>query len=261
VVPIPEIAPEIDALVDRLDMVVAAARDRRHRLGFFAAMYRQVTLTVRREVEAGSFDDDARMARFVAMFAGRYLDALALWEAGGRPTRSWRAAFRAAERRDRVILQHVLLGMNAHINLDLAIVAATISPGDAIVELKSDFGRINDILQCLMIPLQTCIGGFSPLLHVLWDVGGDRDDEVLNFSIRVARADAWHQALILARLGGERRAVAVDLLDRKVSVLARLVADPGGILERAVDVVAFLESDDVVRIIDALALVEPAPLP
>jgi hypothetical protein len=51
------------------------------------------------------------------------------------------------------------------------------------------------------------------------------------------------------------------VLDRKVAVLARLVVEPGGILERAVDVVAHLESDDVVAVIDALALVEPRPLP
>ena len=254
-------APEIDAILQMLDAVVADARTRRQRLGFFAAMYRQVTTTVRREVEAGAFDDDARMARFVALFAGRYLDAVGLWQAGERPTRSWRAAFRAAERSDRVILQHVLLGMNAHINLDLAIVAATISPGDSIVELKGDFGRINDILQRLMEPLQDCIGHFSPLLHVLWSVGGDTDDEVLNFSLRVARADAWHQAVTLAHIDAGRRAAAVDLLDRKVAVLGRVVTEPGGILERAVDVVAYLESDDVVAVIDALALVEARPLP
>ncbi|HVF14381.1 MAG TPA: DUF5995 family protein, partial [Acidimicrobiales bacterium] len=223
------------------------------------AMYRQVTTTVGREVEAGAFDDDERMARFVAMFAGRYLDAVALWDAGGQPTRSWRAAFRAAERGDRVIIQHVLLGMNAHINLDLAIVAADMCPGDSIVELKDDFGRINDVLQRAMVPLQESIGRFSPLLHVLWAVGGDVDDEVLNFSIRVARAESWQQAVTLAHLDADRRGIAVDSLDRKVSVLARLVTDPGGILERAVDVVAFLESDNVVAVIDALARVDPGP--
>jgi hypothetical protein len=253
--------PEIEAIVGRLDAVIADARVRRHRLGFFAAMYRQVTRCVGREVEAGAFDDNIRMARFVSLFAGRYLDAVDLWQAGGQPTRCWRAAFRAAERQDRVILQHVLLGMNAHINLDLAVVAATVSPGDSIGTLKGDFGRINDVLQGLMDPLQDCVGRFSPLLHVLWAVGGDTDDEVLNFSVRVARADAWHQAVMLARLDARRRALAVEVLDRKVAVLARVVVEPGGILERAVDVVAHLESDDVVAIIDALARVEPRPRP
>jgi hypothetical protein len=35
-------------------------------------------------------------------------------------------------------------------------------------------------------------------------------------------------------------------------VLARVVAHPGGVLQRAVDVVAATESDNVVRITDAL---------
>lgn len=253
--------PEIDAIVERLDAVIADARARRHRLGFFAAMYRQVTQCVGREVEAGAFDDDVRMARFVSLFAGRYLDAVDRWQAGGQPTRCWRAAFRAAERQDRVILQHVLLGMNAHINLDLAVVAAKVSSGNTIGTLKGDFERINDILQGLMEPLQDCISRFSPALHVLWEVGGGTDDEVLNFSIRVARADAWHQAVLLARLGAVPRTVAIDMLDRKVAVLARVVVEPGGILERAVDVVAYLESDDVVAVIDALSRVKPRPLP
>lgn len=241
--------------------MIADARARRHRSGLFAAMYRQVTVTVRQEVEAGRFDDDARMARFVALFADRYLTAFQTWAAGQQPTRSWRAAFRATERRDAVILQHLLLGMNAHINLDLAIVAATISPGDSIESLKADFGRVNDILQRLMDPIRDCVTRFSPLLHVLWAVGGDADDEILNFSIRVARRDAWQQAVTLAHLNAEQAALAVDSLDRKVAVLGRLVAQPGGVLNRAVDVVAFLESDDVVAVIDALGTVEPIPLP
>ncbi len=253
--------PEIDAIVLRLDDVVAHARARRHRSGFFAAMYRQTTKAVAREVEAGSFDDDARMARFISLFAGRYLEALRIWDDGKQPTRSWRATFRATDRSDALILQHLLLGMNAHINLDLAVVAATICPGDSIVDLKADFGRINDILSGLLDPVRDCVARFSPLLHVLWDLGGDVDDSVLNFSIRVARNDAWQQAVTLAHLGTEQLPTAIDSLDRKVAVLARLVAQPGGVLDKAVDVVKFTESKSVVKVIDALALVTPEPLP
>ena len=100
--------------------------------------------------------------------------------------------------------------MNAHINLDLAVVAATLCPGDAIYQLKGDFNRINDILHGLMQPIQDTVGRYSPLLHILWDIGGEADDEVLNFSIRVARNDAWQQAVTLAHLdptGSPRRSI------------------------------------------------------
>ena len=251
---------DIDATVARLSQAIGETRARNPRLALFGAMYRQTTVAVGRGVDAGVFDDGDRMGRFIALFAGRYLEALRVATAGGQPTRSWRMAFAAAERPDRVILQHLVLGINAHINLDLGIVAAQVAPGDAIAGLKDDFGRINDVLGRLAPPVQDCLGRFSPLLHVLFTVSGRKDDEVLNFSFKVARSEAWAQAVTLAHLDPAIVPLAIDSLDRKVSVLGRLVTDPGGVMERAVDVVAFTESDDIVAIVDALGQVElPVP--
>ncbi len=106
-----------------------------------------------------------------------------------------------------------------------------------------------------MPEVRKCIGRFSPLLDVLDRISGD-DDEVLNFSIRVARDQAWSQALVLASTPDpERRAELVDSLDRSVAVLGGVVANPGGLLQRAVDLVAATESDDVVAVMDALGRV------
>ncbi|MGI8983295.1 MAG: hypothetical protein ACR2HM_01980 [Acidimicrobiales bacterium] len=44
-----------------------------------------------------------------------------------------------------------------------------------------------------------------------------------------------------------------------MAVLGKVVASPGGLLQRAVDVVAATESDDVVAITDALGRVTPGP--
>lgn len=45
-----------------------------------------------------------------------------------------------------LILQHLLLGINAHINLDLGIAAAQTSPGDDLPDLRNDFVEINRVL-------------------------------------------------------------------------------------------------------------------
>jgi hypothetical protein len=251
---------DIEATLARLDKAVAQARIRNPRLALFGALYRQTTQAVGRGIDAGAFDDGERMGRFVARFAGRYLDALQTAAGGGLPSRSWRMAFAAAERTDRVILQHLILGINAHINLDLGIVAAEIAPGDAIAGLQADFGRINDVLGRLAPPVQDCLGRFSPLLHVLFKVSGTTDDEVLNFSFTVARGEAWSQAVTLAHLDPAVVPLAIASLDRKVAVLGKLVADPGGVMEHAVDVVAFTESHDIAAVVDALGKVE-LPLP
>ena len=236
------------------------ARGRGDRLGWFAAMYRQTTITVRDQAAAGGFDDADRMGRFVERFAARYLGPLADAQTGRPVPRSWRIAFDAAQSGDHVILQHLLLGINAHVNLDLAIVAAEICPGDQITSLQGDFMRVNAVLGALMPRVRACIGRFSPLLDVIDRVGGADDDEVLNFSIRVARDEAWDQALILAAVDDPvRRAHLIDSLDRRVAVLSRVVAHPGGLLQPAVDLVAATESDDVVAIMDALGRVTLAP--
>ena len=202
---------DIDATVARLTQAVAETRARNPRLALFGALYRQTTVAVGRGVEAGAFDDGERMGRFVALFAGRYLEALRIVTAGGRPTRSWRMAFAAAERTDRVVLQHLILGINAHINLDLGVVAAQLAPGDAIAGLKDDFRRINDVLGRLAPPVQDCLGRFSPLLHVLFKVSGPKDDQVLNFSFKVARNEAWAQAVTLAHLDPAVVPLAIDV--------------------------------------------------
>ena len=252
---------QIDAVIIEMDGVIDAARRTGARSGWFSAMYRQTTRAVRDQVAAGRFDDGERMCRFVDRFAARYLGPLAASQDGRPVPRSWRVTFDAAADRDTIILQHLLLGINAHVNLDLAVVAAEICPGTEIATLHDDFMRVNHILGSLLPVVRACIGRFSPLLDVIDRLSGTDDDEVLNFSIRVARDEAWAQAQLLAQVDDAlRRQRLVDSLDRRVAVLGKLVAHPGGLLQRAVDVVAATESQDVVEVIDALREVAlPAP--
>ena len=247
---------QIDVVVHNLAAEVDAARQRADRRGWFGAMYLQTTRTVREQVAAGQFDDGERMCRFVEAFAGRYLAPLQASLEGRPVPRCWAVAFDLARRADKVILQHLLLGINAHVNLDLAVVAAETCPGAEIGSLHDDFMRVNGILGALLPEVRACIGRFSPLLDVIDRVGGADDDEILNFSIRVARDEAWSQAQLLAATDDPaRRAQLVDSLDRAVAVLGKVVASPGGLLRRAVDLVAATESDDVVAVMDALGRV------
>ena len=55
-------------------------------------------------------------------------DYLAHWRRGEPVSRSWEVAFSAIDEEGPIVLQHLLLGANAHINLDLAIAVATAVP-------------------------------------------------------------------------------------------------------------------------------------
>ena len=116
-----------DETVAALTEIVERCVAEDDRIGYFAGMYVAVTTTVRRRAGEGRFADPARMERFVTGFAGRYLAALDAWRAERPCPESWRAAFAAAGRWRPIILQHLLLGMNAHINLDLGVAAAELA--------------------------------------------------------------------------------------------------------------------------------------
>lgn len=243
---------EIDEVIVALDAVVDRSLATRSRVGFFGAMYRQVTLAVKRGIDEGRFEDGPRMSRFDAAFAERYLESLERWNTKTRPPKSWKIAFEATERDDRVVVQHLLLGINAHINLDLGIAAARVAPGESIFDLQTDFDRINDILVDVLHDMQNVLDDLSPLMKILDDVGGRTDEEIVNFNVREAREEAWNHAVVLARQEPAEVERTIQVLDRKVALLGRILNDPGPLLRPALQLIRLTESDDVVRIIEAL---------
>ncbi|HEX4423339.1 MAG TPA: DUF5995 family protein [Kofleriaceae bacterium] len=247
----------IDEVVAQLDQIIAAAIASRSRIGLFAALYRQVTLKIRRGIADGLFEDGARMARLDAVFANRYLAALSAWQAGGTPSQSWQFAFDATKRDDLVVIQHLLLGINAHINLDLGIAAAAVCPGDALPGLHTDFNRINLILSGMVEGVKRTIAKFSPLTHLLDEVGGSFENGMINFSMAAARDDAWQHAALLAPLDPALIGPTITLIDTKATFLGRLVADPGRMLTRVLDAIHLGESPDVTEIIQALNALVP----
>ena len=87
---------------------------------FFLATYLRTTRAVAEELDRGGFRDPEWVARWDVAFADLALAAVATAQAGGRPPEPWAVAFGAGDGDGLPPLRHVLLGMNAHINYDLA---------------------------------------------------------------------------------------------------------------------------------------------
>jgi hypothetical protein len=121
----------IDALVGRMEGLLAPLEAAGDTGRFFLATYLRTTRAVAEELVRGGFRDPAWVERWDVAFAGLYLDALEDAQAGRRPPRPWAVAFGAGDRDGLPPLRHVLLGMNAHINYDLAqSLLAVIPPRD-----------------------------------------------------------------------------------------------------------------------------------
>jgi hypothetical protein len=190
----------IDEVIARLNGILDDALRQGTRIGYFAALYERVTTNVRRALVAGNvFQDNARMERLDVVFADRFLYAWDTHAAGGTPTRSWQAAFALLDDAGPLAVQHLLLGMNAHINLDLGIAAAMVAPTPT--ELQSlwpDFKTINEVLSRLVKVVEDEMGQISPRLRHIEDFAPGLEDRIFDFGIDVARDFAWALATELS---------------------------------------------------------------
>src|SRR5436305_3191489 len=248
----------IDDVLRILDGIIADCKAKSDPLGYFPALYRQVTLTVKQGIAKGAFDNGPRMERFDALFAGRYFTAYDAWRSGGQPTKSWRLAFQGMQSGGLIILQDLLVGINAHINLDLGVVAGETFQGAALQGFHGDFNKINQILSTLLPKVETTVGDFSPLLGILSRIGGQDVIEALDFSMDAARDDAWMHAVLLSLQPPEAWPITVQTIDGKVAFLGKLIAQPSGIVAQAVDLIRATESKDVPAILDALNSIVPS---
>jgi len=220
-------ASTIDEVLERLDELIERARSDSSRRGYFPALYRKVTASVKQGIHDGIFDDRERMERLDVVFANRYLEAVEADERGEAPTLSWQVAFEAADTWRPIVLQHLLLGMNAHINLDLGIAAAAAAPGAELESLHNDFNRINDVLANLVGGVKEELSTVWPALRLLDRLAGTKEDRVINFSMTQARDQAWRHAQRLAPLSEAERGARIEKLDHWVSDFGRLVWRPG----------------------------------
>lgn len=240
-----------DVLVD-LDDILRSTAARGSRLALFAALYRLVTARVRDGIHRGRFADGPRMDRLDTVFATRYIDAFAAWQAGAPTRKSWRVAFEAADDRSLIGLQHLLLGMNAHINLDLGIAAATVAPGAAITALQGDFDRINDVLAELLVGVKAALCAASPMLASLDRLCGARDDQFADFAMVQARKQAWRVATTLAGMPAQFHEPTIGFVDAQTALLGRLIQRPEPTTAAALAIVRMQESDDVTALTAAL---------
>ncbi len=220
--------------------------------GYFTAVYRAVTRRVHEGVLAGEFEDCERMERFDVRFARYWLDAYDGWDRGEPVPRSWECSFRTARLGGPVML-HVLLGINAHINLDLAVAAAQVCPGDQIAELRTDFERINDVLAGLVDDMQDAVAAVSPTSGWLDRLAVGLDELAVVFSLQQARARAWSFAERLAAAAGDEGLVTAR--DAAVAAVGTRLVDAGGLLRPLLDLAAWREQHDVGAVV--LALEQP----
>ena len=246
------VASSIARVIQCLDEIIDISKKQNSRMGFFASMYRRTTLAVQQHILNNSFEDAQRMERLDVVFANRYLEA---WEAyvNNRPcTNSWCTTFDACSNNSLIVLQHLILGMNTHINLDLAISAAQVSSGQDIFGLERDFVKINDVIASISQHVQDNLAKVWFPLKALQKLTNDREEPVLNFSIKMARKTSWASGVALAMVSGPAHQNYIAIMDDKVVQIAKRIISPGWAMSFILKPVRLMESKNVGSLIDIL---------
>ncbi len=246
-------AETIDDIIQSLGGIIDWAWDQKSRLGYFAALYRRVTRAVKDGISSGRFQNGPRMEKLDVVFANRYLQAFEQFRAGQQPTLSWQVAFKAAARWYPIVVQQLLAGINAHINLDLGIAAAQTAPGDQLPGLQADFNGINAVLAELVGTVEKEIGEISPMVDLLQKFDLRTETAIINFDMTVARNAAWNVAVNLAETSPDLMAAAIADVDLRTSVLGELVVSPPMLIKLQLLPVRLREVNDVRRVLDVLA--------
>lgn len=245
----PVLPVDIPGVVARFDAILAWARQHHSRLGYFAALYRGVTLGARSILATGAFDNPQAAERLVTLFAGRYFEALAGHFGAGRVTRSWQIAFDAVDRWAPTVSQHLLLGINAHINLDLGIAASRTMAQTPLSE--SDFNRVNALLLRMIDEVERKLAQVWPLLRLLDWLAGRLDETLVGATLLHMRAKAWAFAQELRAPEIDEGAL-IAAKDERVAEIGRKIERPKPLLRLALGIVRLGELRSVVAIIDLL---------
>lgn len=220
----------IDDAHERLVALERLFRERDDRRGAFLAIYARVTEEVGLAIERGEFADPGWVRNYLVVFADLYRRALLAYETGNLETLAdpWQVAFESAERGDCSVAQDAVLGINAHVNYDLALALTAVGlDGDR--EAKyADHCAVNRVLRRLVDEVQDRLAErYAPGLADVDEALGRLDEFVSVLALAEGRDSAWRTAVALTDSRfGLRRWAALWFLRASSTGAAYLLVAP-----------------------------------
>jgi hypothetical protein len=193
----------------------------------FLRCYSMMTANMLQGIAQGRFCDAAWVARLLHHFAGYYFDALRLYEANDDRTPAvWRQVHEASTHHSLHVLQHLLLGINAHINYDLVLAIR-----DAMMDewkmydeatrnmRMADHELVNRIIGETIDAVQDqVIEREAPFMKVVDSLMGRVDEWLLSELITNWRSEVWNEscAMLSAETEEQKELLRLSLEDNVI---------------------------------------------
>ena len=241
-----------DDVLRVLGKIIEWSISTRSRVGFFAAIYKNVTQRIKAAAENGEFLDRARIELLDVSFARRYFSALDDYQQQLNTTTAWAYALKRTKLRFTIILQQLLLCMNPHINIDLAMATEGITSRDNLLYIYPDFLKVNQILASALLQIEREIFELSPVLSLASKFGMKTENQFFNFSLSVARSESWCLACQLKIADEGQKKNLTDKANQASISLGKKILSPGLLGTIAFFIIGIFEFKSIRTIIRVL---------
>ncbi len=241
-----------EQILGRLDQIIEAAYRERSRIGYFAALYHHVAVAFGAAIRAGIFEHNDLIQKLDVIFFNRYLEALGHYLRGHKPTPPWEVAFAATASAQPTVMQHLLLGMNAHILFDLGIAVAQVCPPAQLPQLEADFVTMNTVLGSLVDDMRRDMKRIWPGLDLFERALTPDEDGFMGLIVRGGRTLSWEFALAIAGTSGDEQRARIVSRARQVARQSRRFWKPPFPLNIAAGLVRLGEFESVRQTIATL---------
>ncbi len=136
----------IGNVLKELESIIEWSIQNKSRIGFFAAIYKNVTERIKAAANKGKFQNREQIELLDVTFALRYFTAIDEFWSNSNTHSAWAFALQKSKLKFTIIIQQLLLSMNPHINIDLAISSEKVCPDEKLLFLYPDFLKVNEIL-------------------------------------------------------------------------------------------------------------------
>jgi hypothetical protein len=202
----------------------------------FLSCYMLMTGNMLKALEKGEFNDTRWVSELLHRFADYYFTALEQYEQDYQSSPLvWQLAFNATQEPGKLVLQDLILGVNAHINYDLVITLVDmLEPEwgelskDGLKERYTDHCHVNDIIGRTIDTVQDqIIEQTEPAMKFIDLALGPIDEWMTSRLITHWREEVWQNALQMIETANpgereqKRQQIEVNALERGKAILFR----------------------------------------